>query len=100
MTSKRNNCYKIILQETMLKDGSQAGKSLEFEFENHDNIFDIISKVQERNILGDKNQELEFSLGLKLFSEVMMKNNDNPLFEDLKPAFIQFMKKLKEVKPR
>lgn len=95
MSLKRSNKYKIVLEEVELKDGLQGAKKVAFEFENHDNIFDIIDKIMERNIFEDKGQSLEFSLGIKLFSEVMLKNKDNPLFEELKPAFMQFMKKLK-----
>jgi len=32
---------------------------------------------------------------LKLFSEVMIKNRNHPLFEELLPAFKTFMEKLK-----
>jgi len=95
MSSKRNNKYKITLEEVELKDGLQGEKNLEFKFENHDNLFDIIDKMQEKNVFGDKGQSLEFALGIKLLSEIMLKHKDNPLFEELKPAFIQFMKKLK-----
>jgi hypothetical protein len=95
MAEKRNNRYKILLQEIELKDGTQADNSIEFEFENHDNIFSIIEKTQARNLFADKGQKIEFALGLKLFSEVMLKSKDNPLFEELRPAFGQFMKKLK-----
>ena len=95
MIDKKNNIYKIFLQEVTLKDGTQSGKEIEFEFENHDNIFDIIDKIQEKNIFGDKSHDIQFSLGLKLFSEVILQNRDNPLFEELKPAIGQFMKKLK-----
>jgi hypothetical protein len=35
-------------------------------------------------------------LGLKLFSEVIIRNRHNPLFEDFAPSFKEFMKKLKE----
>lgn len=36
-----------------------------------------------------------FAVGLKLFSEVLLQNRKNPLFEDIAPAFRDFMKKLK-----
>ncbi|MEN8764598.1 DUF3861 family protein, partial [Wenyingzhuangia sp.] len=40
-------------------------------------------------------QSVEFAIGLKLFSEVMLKNKDNPLFEEFRPAFSALMKKIK-----
>lgn len=36
-----------------------------------------------------------FAVGLKLFSEVMLKNKGNPLFSEFQPHFMSFMKKLK-----
>jgi hypothetical protein len=96
MITKKNNLYKIRLEELALKDGTLANKSIDFEFENHDDVFDIITKMQDKNIFGDKQQDIEFALGIKLFSEVMLRHKDHPLFEELKPAFGQFMKKLKE----
>lgn len=96
MIKKRNNKYKIQLKELELKDGSPGEKSLEFEFDNHDNLFDIIGKVKEMGHFKEDGQTVEFAVGLKLFSEVMLKNKDNPLFEDFRPAFMQFMKRLKE----
>lgn len=92
---KRNNKYKIHLQEIELKDGTQSGEFIEFEFENHDNILEIIKKIQAKNILEDKNKEIEFAVGLKLFSEVLLQNRKNPLFEDINIAFRDFMKKIK-----
>lgn len=47
----------------------------------------------------DKEQDIEFALGIKLFSEVMLRFKEHPLFEELRPAFGQFMRKLKEYKP-
>lgn len=95
MIEKRNNTYKLLLQEVKLKDGTEQGRTLAFEFENHDDVFDIIDKIQSKNIFGNKNHDVEFALGLKLFSEVMLRHRDNLLFEELRPAFGQFMKKLK-----
>lgn len=95
MITKKNNIYKIRLEEVGLKENITAQKSVEFEFQNHDDIFNIIDRMQEINVLGDKEQAIEFAVGLKLFSEVMLNHRDNPLFEELKPAFAIFMKKLK-----
>lgn len=96
MTVKKNNLYKVRLTELALKDGSPANKSIEFEFENHDNVFSIIEKMQDKNIFGDREQAIEFALGLKLFSEVMLRHKEHPLFDELYPVFGQFMKKLKQ----
>ena len=93
---KRNNKYRIHLQELELKDGSQPEKSMEFEFQNHDNIFSIIENREGRQLFENKADDIEFIVGLKLFSEVMLRNRANPLFEELAPAFKNFMIKLKK----
>ena len=54
MITKKNNLYKIPLEEVALKDDSPASKTIEFEFGNHDDIFDIIAKMQDKNMFDDK----------------------------------------------
>lgn len=95
MTKKKNNRYKIQLQEIELKDGTQSGKSVEFEFENHDNILQILEHAKDKEWFKDKSQNIEFIVGLKLFSEVLLKNRKNSLFEEFTPAFVELMKKIK-----
>jgi hypothetical protein len=51
--------------------------------------------VKQKNLFANDEQSTEFALGLKLFSEVMLKNRQHPIFEDLLPAFKVFMEKLK-----
>ncbi len=66
------------------------------EFDNHDEIFFIMERIQNKNLFQNKQQAAEFAIGLKMFSEVMLKNRSLPLFEEFAPAFRNFMKKLKE----
>lgn len=96
MSEKKNNRYKILLQEVELKDETETGKSIEFEFENHDNIFSLIEMTKDSDRFENKTDNTEFILGLKLFSEVMIRNRNNPLFEDFAASFKEFMKKLQE----
>ncbi len=95
MAEKRNNKYKIQLEEIELKDGTQAGKALEFQFTNHDNVFELIQRSIDKRRFESDNDNIEFMVGLKLFSEVMLRNRNHPLFEDFLPAFGEFMKKVK-----
>ena len=95
MAIKKTNIYKVQFQEVQLKDSSTPENAFAFEFENHDNIFEIISKIQQSNILGGKELEMQLILGIKLFGDVMLRHKGNPLFESLQPAFIEFMKGLK-----
>ncbi len=93
---KKNNIYKIQLEEIALKAPLGELRTINIAFTNHDDLFKIINIQKEKNLFGNENDAIEFSLGLKLFSEVMLRHRDHPLFEELKPAFGGFMKKLKE----
>jgi len=92
---KRNNTYQLDLKELKLKNGSEGAKNVSLEFDNHDDIFNIIEVIKSKKIFDDENTSTEFALGLKLFTEVMLKNKQHPLFEELRPAIMEFMKKLK-----
>lgn len=68
---------------------------LQFEVGNHDDIFSIVERMQQRAEF-DPQTMTAFAVGLKLFSEVMLEHRGNPLFEELAPHFTQFMKELKK----
>ena len=91
---KKNNKYRLTLDEITLKDNRNPTGNLQFEFENHDDILSILDKIKQKNIF-DENTNKEFAVGLKLFSEVLLKNRKHELFEDFFPHFSDFMKKLK-----
>jgi hypothetical protein len=94
--TKRANKYKLTLEQvSLMNEETILSEPLSLEFENHDEIFTIIEKIKEKKLFGDENQSTEFAIGLKMFSEVMLKNRKHPLFEDFFPAFGEFMKKLK-----
>lgn len=93
---KRTNKYKLTLEIlSTAKEDDTNYLPIELEFDNHDNIFTIIEKMKNRNIFHTENQAIEFAIGLKMFSEVMLKNRDNALFSEFRPAFGELMKKLK-----
>jgi hypothetical protein len=89
------NHYSITLEHIHQPKGEALHKPVQLEFDNHDDIFSIIEKLQQKNHFKDEGQSAEFAIGLKMFGEVILRNKDNPLFEDLMPAFTAFMKKLK-----
>lgn len=94
---KKVNQYRITLEAIdSLSESQSKPKQITFYFENHDDIFKIIEVAESKNIFKDKNHAIEFALGLKLFTEVVLKNKENPLFEDFKTAIGDFMKKLKQ----
>lgn len=93
---KRTNKYRLTLEQVSLaKEEAPLQSPLNLEFENHDEIFSIIEKINAKNLFIDAPEGTEFALGLKLFSEVMIKNRKNPLFDEFSPAFAAFMKRLK-----
>ncbi|RZJ59409.1 MAG: DUF3861 family protein [Flavobacterium sp.] len=91
------NHYKMTLEHLHNPKEDTLHPTLKFEFDNHDDVFLIIEKIKEKGYF-DESQSAEFAIGLKMFSEVMLRNKDNPLFEDFRPAFKDFMMKLKEKK--
>lgn len=95
---KRSNKYYLTLSLKEYANGdTEPAKELGIQFDNHDEIFNIIEKIKDKNIFEDPNQATQFALGLKLFSEVKLKNRKNPLFEELNEVFPIFMKKLKSL---
>lgn len=95
---KRSNKYYLTLSLKEYANGeTEPAKELGIQFDNHDEIFGIIDKIKDKNIFEDPNEATQFALGLKLFSEVKLKNRKNPLFEELNEVFPIFMKKLKSL---
>jgi hypothetical protein len=93
---KKTHQYKIQLEYLKNNKGEiMEQEPLTFEFQNHDDIFKIIEMSIQRNSFPAQQDNIEFALGLKLFSEVMLRNKDNSLFEDFIPVFQQLMKKIK-----
>lgn len=93
---KKGYQYRLTLEMQKKPNNETIDKiPLELEFQNHDNIFRIIEMLKSKELFENPNDNVEFALGLKLFSEVMLRNRDFPLFEEFSPAFDSFMKKLK-----
>lgn len=88
--------YRLTLEHLADKEEMAVSREpLRFEVGNHDDIFFIVERLRERSDL-DENDAVAFGVGLKLFSEVMLENRDNPLFSSFLPHFSQFMKDLKK----
>ena len=94
--SKRAYTYHLRLEQVAgIQPDSPQHEPLELEFTNHDDLFRIIELMQQRNPFQEPGQATEFAIGLKLFSEVMLKNRQHPLFKEFAPAFKAFMQRLK-----
>ena len=96
MAIKRRNRYELTLRQIEMAKEDTAAEQLKLFVENHDEILAIIQKLKEKNIFGDQQQAAEFGIGIKLFSEVMIRNRDHLLFEDFLPAFRLFTTRLKK----
>jgi hypothetical protein len=94
--NKRSNKYKLTLEQLARANGEAGAQTpLQFEFDNHDEVFSIIERIKQKNLFANEGDAQEFAVGLKLFSEVMLRNRTHPLFEEMQPTFKAFMQKLK-----
>ena len=94
--SKRSNIYQLTLEQiTPANQIKIENTSVSFKFENHDEIFALVKQLQVKDPFKDEKQAAEFVIGLKLFTEVMIKNSNHPLFAGFFGEVQIFMKKLK-----
>jgi Domain of Unknown Function with PDB structure (DUF3861) len=85
--------YRITVQE--LGTSASSAGVLTFDATNHDNVLQVLSRVRERRAVPDA-EAAEFTIGLKLFAEVLLRHRREPLFAELLPHFNVFMQKLKK----
>jgi hypothetical protein len=78
--------------------GKHAGPDLHepvvFEAGNHDDIINIIEGVQATSVF-DRDTSAALVLGMKLFSEVMLKHRKDPLFEPMQAAYREYIGQFK-----
>jgi len=87
--------YRVTIEHLADAQGEPSTHvPLQFEVGNHDDIIAIVGRLRSR---GDFSQTdaAAFGVGIKLFSEIMLENRENPLFKSLLPHFGQFIKELK-----
>jgi hypothetical protein len=89
--------YQITVQHVKDANGqaSTYAEALQFQAFNHDDIFEVLQRVKDANLL-DEESAKAFAVGLKLFGEVLLENKDVPMFKAFFPDFLQFMKALKQ----
>ncbi len=87
--------YRVTLEHLNNPKGETSADSpLQLEIDNHDNIFEIVRMMRNRDDLNE-NDATALAIGIKMFSEVMLDNRDNPLFSAFMKDFSKFMKALK-----
>ncbi len=88
--------YRVTLEYLGGKHAnSDLHAPVQFEVGNHDDLFNIIHRVQTAQ-LTDADTAAALALGMKLFGEVMLKHRKDPLFEKLQPAYREFIGAFKE----
>lgn len=88
--------YRVTLEYLGGKHAqSDLHTPVQFEVGNHDDLFQIIQRVQSAQ-LTDADTAAALALGMKLFGEVMLKHRKDPLFEKLQPAYREFIGAFKE----
>lgn len=95
---KRAFSYKLTLEGLTNPNGEKLeNEPLTFEIQNHDDLFKILELSKSKAVFENSNENSEFFLGLKLFSEVLLRNRNtkNVMTEELSKAVGIFMKKLK-----
>ncbi|HEX6958027.1 MAG TPA: DUF3861 domain-containing protein [Ferrovibrio sp.] len=67
---------------------------LSFEVINHDEIIGIVERARAGGEF-EEEEAAAMAVGLKLFTEVMLKRRSDPLFAEFEPAMRSFIGKLK-----
>lgn len=91
--------YRFVIQRLNATPLDGAACDLAFDATNHDEIIELVDRVKSARILPD-DEAAACLVGLKLFSEVMLRHREEPLFADLFPHFSLFMKRLKTAAAR
>jgi hypothetical protein len=88
--------YRITLES--LDATATPARALQFDFDNHDDIFFILDRLKQRSDFAAEDIP-PLAIGLKLLGKTLMKNKENPLLASLKPHFAAFMRELKKSAP-
>src|SRR5688572_30544686 len=89
--------YRITLEHMATAKGEPGTHApLVFEARNHDDLFEIISRMRGRELLPEPDQIASLALGLKLLAEVTLENREDPFFGELRKPLREFIQKLKE----
>lgn len=88
--------YRITVEKlTDAKGEAVRGQSLTFYAANHDDILEIVEKLETR-LPFDAGTVASLGVGLKLFSGVALVHRDHPIFTEIHPALSEFIQQLKQ----
>ncbi|PSW62017.1 DUF3861 domain-containing protein [Photobacterium kishitanii] len=91
-TNTKENCYRITIEE--LQPLSSNPKTIQFEFQDRENLFNIIDNLKKTSDL-EATQATRLGASLRLLGPILMANRKHPLFIDFMPHFKTFMLSLK-----
>ena len=86
--------YRVIVQRLSNTPLDGEAGVLSFDVTNHDEIIQLVERVKSRAILPNE-EAAAFTIGLKLFGDVMLHHRHETPFAELFPHFGAFMKRLK-----
>jgi hypothetical protein len=91
----RQHRFRITVEHIAApREGEPLQPPLTFEAGNHDDILRIAGRMRARSGF-PPDDAAALAIGMKLFSEVMLMNRDDPLFAELRPHMRQFVGALK-----
>lgn len=92
--------YVVSLNLLHGRDGlpPREAAGLSFQHVNHDDVLAIVERVRGSSGLGP-DAAAAVAVGLKLLSEVMIREKDNSLFDPLRGPVRAFILKLKNLSP-
>lgn len=93
MKLKEEHKYQICLT-SMTTNPEEKSQEIKFGIVNHDNLFKLLSLIQGKIGLSEKHEK-PFLLGLKMFTEVIIKNAQNPLIKKIKRPVAEIMATVK-----
>ena len=92
----REHRYRITVEHVAsAKEGQGLHPPLVFQDGNHDDILQIVERQQASGRFASEDEAAAFAVGLKLLSEAVLRNRDDPLLQQLKPALGEFIRGLK-----
>ncbi len=92
----REHRYRVTLEHLAHpRAEGQVHAPLVFEDGNHDDIFEIVEHQRASGRFGTADEAAAFALGLKLLGEAVLRNRQDALLQQLKPALGDFIRALK-----
>ncbi|SKA77719.1 DUF3861 family protein [Desulfobaculum bizertense] len=87
--------YRVALKELALSQKG-AGRSLQFEFGSHDDVFAILERLSGNDAL-DEDTRAALIVGVKTLGSALLSNPKSPEMSQLLPHFKGLMMELKAV---